>query len=424
MEAKPITEQALHVVELQAENIMRLKAVRITPDGNVVILGGENEQGKSSVLRCIEMAIAGAKAIPDVPIRRGEKRARIVLDLGDLVIERTFEGDKTKLIVRNADGVQQASPQAILDRLYSKVAFSPLEFASQKPAEQLATLKRIVGLDFTAEDAKRAKLYEERTIAGRRLKDAEAAYLQYPISSETAPDEEVSISALLASKDAAEKKNAKRAEIRRQAADARKDADTKRAALEAAEKAASDARDALARAEEDADFAQVVADDLPPDEDTAPILQAIAGAEETNRAVRAKQARRAANAKCKQAEEEKQRLSDEIQAIDDAKTKAMELAKWPILGLGFSESGVTLNGLPFEQSSKAQRMKASLAIGMEQNPQLRVLLLQDASLLDRASMDVVRQFAEDNNMQVWIERVSDGDPGAIIIEDGEIKGTK
>ena len=417
-----MSDQALHVVELRAENVKRLKAVRIAPDGNVVIIGGENAQGKSSVLDCIQMAIAGAKAIPGAPIRRGESEANIVLDLGEIRIERTFDASGTKLIVRNAEGVQQKSPQALLDKLYSKVAFNPLEFATQKPAEQLATLKRIIGLDCTELDGKRAKLYEERTGIGRRATDAEARINTYPTACMNAPDVEVSVSALMAEKEAADAANAAAAKVRQAHAEAQKAKSKADEDVEEAERALKAAQDRQARAEEDAEFARVAAEALTADEDTAPIIEAIKGADDINRMVRAKQERANAVETFEATEAERKRLTKEIEAIDEEKASAMKAAKWPIAGLGFSADGVTFNRLPFEQASSAERLKTSLAIGMEQNPRLRVLLLPDASLLDKASMAIVREMADDNNMQIWIERVSDSDPGAIIIEDGEIKG--
>ena len=40
----------MKIIELQAENVKRLKAVDITPDGTLQVIGGRNAQGKSSVL--------------------------------------------------------------------------------------------------------------------------------------------------------------------------------------------------------------------------------------------------------------------------------------------------------------------------------------------------------------------------------------
>ena len=83
-------EKPLHVIELRAENIKRLKAITIRPDGAMVIIGGRNAQGKTSTLDALEMALAGGRTIPAEPVRRGERKGRIVVDLGEIVVERTF----------------------------------------------------------------------------------------------------------------------------------------------------------------------------------------------------------------------------------------------------------------------------------------------------------------------------------------------
>jgi recombinational DNA repair ATPase RecF len=84
----------MKIIELQAENIKRLKVVRIVPKGNTVVLGGDNEQGKSSVMDCIEMALGGAGRVPSVPIRSGATAGKIRLDLGELKVERAFSTSK------------------------------------------------------------------------------------------------------------------------------------------------------------------------------------------------------------------------------------------------------------------------------------------------------------------------------------------
>ena len=91
----------MRIITLKAENIKKLKAVEITPEGNVVIISGRNEQGKTSVLDCIWLALAGADASKGMPkpIRTGEKKANTTLDLGDLVVTRTWtDNDKSYLL--------------------------------------------------------------------------------------------------------------------------------------------------------------------------------------------------------------------------------------------------------------------------------------------------------------------------------------
>lgn len=80
----------MKIISLQAENVKRLTAVTITPDGNLVQITGKNGQGKTSVLDAIWWALEGAANIQAEPIRKGAEEARIRLDLGEYVVTRTF----------------------------------------------------------------------------------------------------------------------------------------------------------------------------------------------------------------------------------------------------------------------------------------------------------------------------------------------
>ena len=139
----------LTILQLTAENVKRLHAVDIKPDGSLVIIGGRNAQGKSSVLDSIEFALGGDPSAK-MPVRRGEANARVVVNLGEIVVKRTFTAaGGTSLVVTNADGQKQSSPQTILDKLTGALTFDPLAFSRQKPAAQAETLRALVGLDFT-----------------------------------------------------------------------------------------------------------------------------------------------------------------------------------------------------------------------------------------------------------------------------------
>jgi len=43
-------KEAMKIISLEAQNVLKLKTVMITPDGSAIIIGGKNAQGKSSVL--------------------------------------------------------------------------------------------------------------------------------------------------------------------------------------------------------------------------------------------------------------------------------------------------------------------------------------------------------------------------------------
>ena len=66
----------MKIIQLQAENIKRLKAVQISPTDDVVVISGKNENGKTSVIDSIWLALeyrAAVKSSPQ-PLRRGESK--------------------------------------------------------------------------------------------------------------------------------------------------------------------------------------------------------------------------------------------------------------------------------------------------------------------------------------------------------------
>ena len=63
----------MRIVQFHAENFKRLGLVEITPEGNLVTIGGKNGQGKSSVLDAIFVALKGRAVAPPKPIRAGEE---------------------------------------------------------------------------------------------------------------------------------------------------------------------------------------------------------------------------------------------------------------------------------------------------------------------------------------------------------------
>src|SRR5438874_2068433 len=96
----------MKIISLVAENIKKLRAVEITPDGEIVTISGRNGQGKTSVLDSIWWALTGTKHIQGEPIRKGETKARIKLDLGGLVVERKFTAAGSTLSVESAEGAR------------------------------------------------------------------------------------------------------------------------------------------------------------------------------------------------------------------------------------------------------------------------------------------------------------------------------
>ena len=402
----------MKIVSLTAENVKRLKAVEITPDGNVVTITGRNAQGKTSVLDAIWLALGGGPAQKGTskPIRDGEDHASVTLDLGDVVVARTWKGDKTALTVTAADGAKYSSPQGVLDALVGRLSFDPLEFTRLSARDQKAALLDLVdlGVDLDALDADRKRFFDERTEVGRQGKA-----IGDVVVDESLPTEPVSATAILSQ--IREAQDAERLAFEARLRVARtSDSVTKLTAQIAA------LTEDLDRTTLDHAQAVSIVAALPPLPDVATLESDLATVEQTNDAIRSNNEARAQSERKAALRAEYDALTAKVAAVDVAKAEALAGATFPIDGLAFDESGVTYQGVPFSQASSAEQIRVSLAMAMSLNPKLRVIRILDGSLLDADNLALITEAAVAADYQVWIERVSDPSETAVVIEDGEV----
>ena len=63
---------SVKIAALEAENVKRIKAVALTPSPTgLTIVGGNNNQGKTSVLDALAWALGGEKFRPTAAVRDG-----------------------------------------------------------------------------------------------------------------------------------------------------------------------------------------------------------------------------------------------------------------------------------------------------------------------------------------------------------------
>ena len=421
------------IKKLEATSFKRLKSVAIEVEAgqSVIRIGGQNATGKSSVLDAIAGALGGEKLCPEEPIRRGETQAlaRVTLDDG-LVAERRWERlrdgrIKTKLEVRAPDGRALPSPQGVLDKLLGRLSFDPEAFARAEPKKQLELLRAVTGINLAEHDNTRADLYARRTEINRELKAAESALQD--LWSLPPPCEPVSVADLLDEQRRALAAVEQRRELERKAKGSRDTVaqlDVQIGDLERRLLQAQADRKRLAAAADGYDAELLMLPDSP---DLGGIQRRILEAQTINEENAARQRKldeRAARTKLRdELATEAKKLSNDIEAIDAEKATILAEAKLPIGGLGFGEAGVTFNGLPLEQASSAEKLRVSMAMGLALNPQLRVVQIRNASLLDETSLGIVQAMAEEAGAQVWLELVGRAE-GAIIIDDGQVEGAE
>jgi hypothetical protein len=400
----------MKIIEFTASNVKRLRAVDITPAEHVQVIAGRNAQGKSSVLDAIWLALGGGAASKGTskPVRDGETHASVRLDLGDLVVTRTWADDKTALKVESAEGAKFGSPQKMLDDLVGRLSFDPLAFTHLTAREQVTALLDLVdlGIDLDDHAARRQVAYDARTEVGRTVKALEGQAAGMGPVEKSVPDVEVSLSGLL--------------EEYRKAESLGQEIRAVESNIVRATELVAERRAVLAEAEERLANAEAAAVGLPPVPDLEPISARIGNVEETNTAVRANQERAAVASRLLAARSEREEYDHIIAALDQEKSDALAGAEFPIDGLGFTDEGVTYQGVPFTQASSAEQIRVSLAMAMALNPKLRVIRILDGSLLDAENLAIVEQMAVDNDFQIWLEKISDGSGVGITIEDGSV----
>lgn len=427
----------MRIIELHSENVMGIEAIDVTPERHINTVGGDNGQGKSSLLNSMVMALGGKSAMPAEPLRRGTDKGNIRLvierDEGNLIVERTIgKNGKTGVVVSSADGAKFPKPQAMLDSLIGAIGFDPYAFTRLDAKKQAEQLRSLVGLDFSELDAERAALYSERTEVNRDASKLKAALDATP-KHDDVPAEEVSVSDLVKELEAAQATNRAKHDAESEARKAEQGIGevTRRVSslvgeVKSLEEELAEAKERLAEAEAEKEKAVEHATQLGkaaqamPTVDCEPIHERFKQVETTNAKVRDNAARKKLAGDHDAHVGKSEALSEKINQIDADKQRQLESAPWPVEGLGFADGVVTFRGIPFDQCSSAEQLRVSLAMGMAANPKLKVLIIRDGSLIGTKAMEIMRQQVEEKDFQVWVEKVTDSPEGcSLFISEGK-----
>lgn len=457
----------MKIIQLTAENVKKLKVVDITPTDGLVQVTGRNGSGKSSVLDSIWWALGGKEGIQSVPIRKGAERGRIRLDLGSMIVERTFTPSGTSVIALNPAGAQPgtpdkklprwSSPQELLDALLGDLSFDPLAFTRMSSKAQFDELRRIakLSIDIEALDAANAADFKSRTEVNReaRSKRAQAEAIVIPADTPAALVDET---ALLDKLQAAgehnaliEQRKARRDQAIRDVADKRAEArrldEAAIAIKNAAAKHVKELQDRIALVQREAELNATAkeeqaidvmreageiqkrldsAEPLPEPLVTADLRAELEAAKKSNTLVRRRSDRDAFAADAVALEGHSKTLTEQMAAREKQKVDAIAATEMPVAGLGFGDGVVTYNGLPFDQASGAEQLRVSVSIAMAANPKLRVIRIKDGGLLDEDGIRMIAEMARDKDYQVWLERVDTSGKIGVVMEDGEIVSTE
>ena len=402
---------------LEIENVKRIKAVKIEPSATgLTIVGGNNNQGKTSVLDAIAWALGGNKYKPSQAQREGSQvppTLKIVMSNG-LIVERKGKNASLKVIDPNG----QKGGQQLLDSFVEELAINLPKFMESTPKEKADTLLQIIGVgnQLAELELKETELYNNRhaigVIADQKEKFAkEQEY--YP----DAPKELVSIAELIQQQQAILAKNGENARKRQ-------NVDTIQMQYSNAEANVSRLQKELAKAinerdkfKQDLAIAQKDAMELH-DESTAEIEANIQQIDDINRKVRANLDKEKAEEDAKEIRQQYNALSVEIEDVRKQKRDLLTNADLPLEGLSVDDGELLYLGQRWDNMSGSQQLQVATAIVRKLKPECGFVLIDKLEQMDQVTLQEFGEWLKREGLQAIATRVSTGDECSIIIEDG------
>ena len=402
---------------LEIENVKRIKAVKIEPSATgLTIVGGNNNQGKTSVLDAIAWALGGNKYKPSQAQREGSQvppTLKIVMSNG-LIVERKGKNASLKVIDPNG----QKGGQQLLDSFVEELAINLPKFMESTPKEKADTLLQIIGVgNRLAElELKENELYNNRHAIGV-IADQKEKFAKEQENYPDAPKELVSIAELIQQQQAILAKNGENARKRQ-------NVDTIQMQYSNAEANVSRLQEELAKAIDERDkfkqdlaIAQKDAIELH-DESTAEIEANIQQIDDINRKVRANLDKEKAEEDAKEIRQQYNALSVEIEDVRKQKRDLLTNADLPLEGLSVDDGELLYLGQRWDNMSGSQQLQVATAIVRKLKPECGFVLIDKLEQMDQVTLQQFGAWLEQEGLQAIATRVSTGDECSIIIEDG------
>lgn len=406
---------------LELENIKRIRAIRMEPSQNgLTVIGGRNNQGKTSVLDAIAWALGGNKFRPSKAEREGSlvpPHLKIQLSNG-LVVERRGKNSDLKV----TDPAGNRSGQQLLNEFIEQLALDLPKFLNASDREKAETLLQIIGVKDRLEELERAEtqLYNQRHAIGQ-MADRKAKFARELPQWDDVPEEPVSASELIRQQQEILARNGENQRKRARAAQLENQVRLMQERVDSLAQQLQEASEQCAAAMRDLETAQKSAEDLQ-DESTAQLEQNIRDIEAMNVKIRANLDKEKAEDDARQYREQYDSLSQEINRVRTARMDLLNNAPLPLPGLSVENHELTYNGQQWDNMSGSDQLRVATAIVRRLNPECGFVLLDKLEQMDVETMKEFGEWLEQEGLQAIATRVSTGDECSIIIEDGYEKG--
>lgn len=406
--------EAMKINKLEIENVKRVKAVMIKPTENgLTIIGGRNNQGKTSVLDAIAWALGGEKYKPSEAQRKDSvipPKLHIVMNNG-LVVEH--KGKNSTLKVTDPSG--NKAGQQLLNEFVEQLAIDLPKFMDASGKEKAQILLKIIGVgDRLAELEKEEKeLYQERLYVGRTADQKEKFAKEQPYYAD-APEDLVSPSELIRQQQEILARNGENQRKREKLHKLEQEYQRINEELERLLKQQSALK-------ADIDIAGKSASDLK-DESTAELEESISGIEEINRKVRANMDKEKAEEDARGYRQQYDALTKQLSDVRTRKSDLLCSAELPLPELSVLDGELIYKGQKWDNMSGSDRLKVSTAIVRKLNPKCGFVLLDKLEQMDLETLQEFGEWLKAEGLQAIATRVSTGEECSILIEDGYVAG--
>lgn len=411
----------IKINKLEIENVKRVKAVKIEPTASgLTIVGGKNNQGKTSILDAIAWALGGNKYKPSQANREGSvvpPFLSITLSNG-LVVERKGKNSDLKVIDPNGE----KAGQQLLNSFVEELAIDLPKFMNATNTEKAKILLQIIGVGDRLLQLEKAdkELYNSRHAIGQ-IADQKQKYAKEQPYFPDAPKELISISELLQQQQAILAKNGENQRKREQVTSIESQYTFQSQEVERLKQQLANAEMALAKTAQDLEIAKKSALDLH-DESTDELEANIQQIDEINRKVRANLDKDKAETDASDYRVQYDNLTTQINEIRKQKTDLLKNANLPLPGLSVEEGELVFNGQKWDNMSGADQLRVSTAIVRKLKPDCGFILLDKLEQMDIETLQEFGSWLEQQGLQAIATRVSTGEECSIIIEDGYVAG--
>ena len=457
----------MYIKKLELVNFQVIKEFSAEFNGNVYLITGDNELGKSTLLKAIGCLLTGER---DAVLRNGEEKGFAKMVVGDdgeeyeVALNYTENNPRGTLTIKKQSTGEKSNNLSMLQGLFGYQDFDAVEFSrwsetAEGRRKQIAVVKSLLPPEIVKKiegiDTEVAALREKRLELGREVKTlagfADTLGRQLTEADLQKYAEPADIGALLARQEVMVKLEEKAKSVRDSLAlrtsqlegiPLRLDAEHERhkTAMREIDDAESAAREAYQKAVEAAEAARkaehertiqtiekINADkadfetrkancekwlsayetDKGKDTDVATFIeQAEAHNKKYNLVLQFKEK----SSQWNKATSDYDKATADIEAALAERKRLVTDAEFPVEGLTFTEDGLELNGIPFVPGkvSDSQTMEVATKLIIACNPKVKVFRIARGESLGEARLRSIVELARKNGYQGFIENVVRG----------------